>query len=163
MNNVRPSQAAWNATARALQDAVTSAQAEGQGVWLLTLIRRGEERELFERWMLHGDAAALQTVALIVQTLSPIMALTRHPPKAAPMCTLCDTTFWRGQMPAAVMLLHAQVDAPTQALASGVCDRCLENYPTHAALKDVLLGVYRAALGMPDMREITPIMPGGRA
>jgi hypothetical protein len=67
---------------------------------------------------------------------------------------LCETTFWRGRMPAAVAILMPSLDDPSKAIASGICEDCTGRYPTYETLKPALLAVCGRELGLTDLREI---------
>jgi hypothetical protein len=145
-----------------LVEALEQAHAEGQGVWTVTLITRAGVGELLGR-ALNGEPDALQLAPMIGETVRQITAHAKPSRRTSPLCLLCDTLFWRRELPEVIAILHAHRDDPTNAIISGICLSCCGAHQDAGALKDAVVASYRCRLQMDDLRELPPLGAPGLA
>jgi hypothetical protein len=142
-----------------LQAGMERIQAEGQGVWQLSIY--GPEAVLA---LLHnsfvGDADATRTMTAIARLIAGIHEVASTPKPM--LCLLCDTKFGRRSMPLAWVLLHARRDDPSQAVGNGICAACYKKYPSAEALSPPVIALYKAKM-ITDLRLLPPIGPPGHA
>jgi hypothetical protein len=123
---------------------------EGQGVWDL--------RVFFPEHFigLMADARSGNPNAAVVLDLlaNTIGHVGRADPPA--LCLLCDHEF-KGDTPAAFVIVTARVDAPKQGIGNALCDGCIE--PGETLLERVAQSYKERVMG--DLRILqTPSAPG---
>lgn len=131
-------------------------QAEGQGVWKVTIWSPDDATELVARRLL-GDDYADRVLRAITSSLRQIAHAPAHDKL---LCLTCSATFDGKTPPGAFVLLHAACDDPQHSICNGICTACHAQHD-RAALRNLVFDYYRRNV-MADMREIT-IGEGGHA
>ena len=122
---------------------------EGQGIWSLKIIFPEDARALLIEARAGGTAAAL--FVLLARTIGTIERAS--PPS---LCLLCEHEFAHDS-PAALAIVSALVDAPTQSIGTGLCADCVE--PAETLLERVTQ-TYRQQI-RPGLRVLPmPSSPG---
>jgi hypothetical protein len=124
----------WNVTRDQWVDNFARMQAEGQSVWNVNIFTPEDVDRLLIA-AVAGDPQAAMWIPMIGRMMQMISAIRRPNRKRSPLCLLCDTVFWRRQIPRAFVYLNARVDEPTNALFSAVCRKCRDRLPTDRDLK----------------------------
>jgi hypothetical protein len=133
-------------------------RAEGDGVYKMAFVRPETALELFRA--ARHDADARRLFRAVADTLDRIAAYAR--PADSVLCLLCDTPLWRRELPQMIIILYAHSDAPTGALAQGICRHCCARYDTEQALRAAVVETYRTGL-ITDLRELPPLSAPGHA
>ena len=133
---------------------------EGGGVYRLGLYTPEQMASLLSRAD-DGDADAEQMVRVVSKALRAITAFDAPDGAAAPLCLLCDTVFWKHELPEVIGIMHAARDDPSQAVVNGVCSSCRARHRTLEAIETAVLEKYRTMI--PELRVLPPLGAPGRA
>lgn len=137
---------------KARMDAI---QAEGQGVWQLSIW--GPENMLgVTAAAMSGDPEATAVLRAIAHSLR---AIEEAPADRPWLCLTCDHAFTAHNTPLAFVLLHACRADAKAAVSNGLCDDC---YCRPGSLMERVTDVYRRNM-IPGLRVLPPISQPGKA
>ena len=140
---------------RAFVKGVRTVEAEGQGVWQMSIYAPDDVAGLLVD-TLAGDERAAKTMAMLHGMMGE--TISANPPR---ICLTCDNEFTAEAMPHAWVLVHAIGGAAKKSLGNGICAGCHARYPGEA-LVPVATEVYRQNM-IPDLRILPPMSEAGRA
>jgi hypothetical protein len=150
----------WGFSANDLTAGLKLVQAEGQGVWALSVIYPEDTPERMSAALMAGNREAAEELRLVLDTITKVRRVRSR--RDGPLCALCDTAFWRGHLPHAIAILRANGVPGSHAVASGICIDCRRKHMDHRGLLSALVNLYRRTLIL-DLRVLPPMAPPGQA
>jgi hypothetical protein len=152
VSNLLPSEAAL------IQHDIQQLLDAGNGCLTLTAITPASSPALVAA-VVAGDPESKLALAAADMALRQIEQRSRDRPLP---CLLCDDgTLWRGEVPAAIIVLLPSNVEPVTAAGFAVCTRCAKSHTTtelaHAAVVKLRAG------WMPDLRLLPPMAAAGHA